>query len=89
MRHRLRRRYGGASRSGGSTRAFSVEIRWVGHPTVYEIVHAKTEKGAETAALHASMRAAARTGRGRADRVIVHADAGTKAEHHHRVLGRG
>jgi hypothetical protein len=88
MRHRLRTRYSRASRSGGGgERAFSVEIRWAGHPTVYKIVHAKTESGASKAALHASMRAAAETGRGRADVVIVHADAGTKAEHVHRMRG--
>lgn len=83
MKHRLQSRYGRAQ----GTRAFSVEMRWAGHPTEYEVVHAKTEKGAEKAALYASMRAAARTGRGRPDLVIVHPDAGSKAEHVNRLRG--
>ncbi len=83
-RPHLRKRYG---RAGGGGRAFSVEIHWAGYPAVYKVVHAKTDKGAEKAALHASMRAAAETGRGRADKVIVHADAGTKAEHFNRLRG--
>ena len=81
----LRRRYGHAR--GAGTRAFSVEIRWAGYPTVYKIVHAKTEAGADKAALYASMRTAVETGRGRADEVIVHADAGTKTEHINRMRG--
>ena len=84
MRRRtLRRRYGHA----GAERAFSVEIRWAGYPTVYKIVHAKTDAGASKAAMYAGMRAAAETKRGRPDTVIVHADAGTKTAHVNRMRG--
>lgn len=89
MRHSLRRRYGRARSPWPKARerAWSVEIRWSGYPTEYEVVHAKTEDGAERAALHASMQAAARTHRGRADNVVLHDDAGTKAEHAQRMRG--
>lgn len=83
-RHRLRRRYGRASQG---ERAFSVEIRWAGYPTVYKIVHAKTDAGASKAAMYAGMRAAAETRRGKPDAVIVHADAGTKTAHVNRMRG--
>ena len=84
--HSLRKRYG---RAKGGERAFSVEIRWTGYPTVYKIVHAKTDTGASKAAMHAGMRAAAEHHRGRPDAVFVHADAGTKAAHVNRLRGLG
>jgi hypothetical protein len=84
MRRRtLRRRYGHAH----GERAFSVEIRWTGYPTVYKIVHAKTDAGASKAAMYAGMRAAAEMRRGKPDTVIVHADAGTKTAHVNRMRG--
>ena len=85
MRRRtLRRRYG---RAAHGERAFSVEIRWAGYPAVYKTVHAKTDAGASKAAMHAGMRAAVETKRGRPDTVIVHADAGTKTAHVNRMRG--
>jgi hypothetical protein len=85
--HRLKHRYGRAGR--GVERAYTAEIRWAGHSTLYEVVRAKTETGANEAAMHAGMRAAAKTGRGKPDRIIVHADGGSKAAHFNHVLGRG
>jgi hypothetical protein len=79
-RHRL-------AHAAASQRAFSVEIQWSGYPTVYKVVHAKTETGARQAAMYAGMRASAETHRGRPDKVIIHADAGTKAEHFNRLRG--
>jgi hypothetical protein len=84
-RHSLRKRYGHAK---DSERAFSVEIRWAGHPAVYRVVHAKTDAGASKAAMRAGMRAAAETKRGKPDLVIVHADAGSKTEHVNRLRGQ-
>ena len=81
----LRRRYG---RSGKSEKTYTVEIRWAGYnDAVYKTVHAKTEAGAEKAAMYAAMRAAAETGRDRASKVIVHDDSGSKAEHFNYLRG--
>lgn len=82
---RLRKRYGRAR--GGAERAYTVEIRWPGYPTVYKVVRAKTENGASKAALYASMQAASETGRGKAATVIIHADAGTMADHWNTMRG--
>jgi hypothetical protein len=83
-RHRLQKRYG---HTRGVERAYTAEIRWAGHSTLYEVVRAKTETGANKAAMHAGMRAAAKTGRGKPDLIIVHPDGGSMAEHWKRLKG--
>jgi hypothetical protein len=70
-------------------RKWTVEMHWPGYPNEYEVVTASTERGAERAALYASMRAATRTRRGRAARVVLYDDAGTKAEHMRRLRPMG
>jgi hypothetical protein len=79
----LRKRYGRARSPWPKARSrkWSVEFRWAGYPTEYEVLTATTERGAEQAVVYASMRAAVRTGRGRPDLVVLHDDSGTKAEH--------
>lgn len=66
-------------------RVFSLELRWAGLPSAYTTVRAATEAEAEASIDDAGLLAAARLGRRYPDAVVLHDDAGTKAEHVRRM----